>query len=226
MQGATEAIRDAKVKLLRKVEPWKLKDTVLGQYKSNGEKPGYLDDDTVPNNSTTETFACVKFKINNKRWKGVKFVMKAGKALNKVGTEVRILFKDTMNTSARFNGEALPRNELILRINYGEKISMRMNVKTPGLTTGAMAASMVLDYDEDLGDLKGTSAYTRLVLDVLRGNQANFVRADEVEAAWKIVTPLLHKIEGEDEVIPTIYEFGSHGPDEAYNMIKAMGFDI
>ena len=215
------------MKLLKKVAPWKYSETILGQFKSNGDQPGYLDDDTVPNGSTTETFACVKFKINNKRWKGVNFVMKAGKALNKVGTEVRILFKDTMNTGKTFaTSEPLARNELVIRCNYGEKISMRMNVKAPGLTSETIGASMVLDYDRDLPDVKGTQAYTRLILDVLRGNQANFVRADEVEAAWKIVTPLLHKIEGGDDVRPIIYEFGSHGPDEAYNMIRGMGFDI
>ena len=83
-------IRDEKVKVLRCIKPWKLENTVLGQYVSNGVEPGYADDETVPKGSNCPTYACVVMYVDNPRWEGVPFIMKAGKALDNRRAEVRI----------------------------------------------------------------------------------------------------------------------------------------
>lgn len=104
---AGRAIRDAKVNILRAIEPLKLEDTILGQYE------GYADDPTIENKGTnTPTFATLMLKINNPRWHGVPFIMKAGKSLNERKAEMRIQFKDAPASDFIFKGEPCPRNEL------------------------------------------------------------------------------------------------------------------
>ncbi|CAK4071866.1 unnamed protein product [Aphanomyces euteiches] len=225
--GYANFVRDEKVKVLNCIEPIKLKDTIMGQYVADPENPksevGYLEDPTVPNDSVTPTFAMAVLNIKNPRWDGVPFIMKAGKALNARKAEVRIVFKPVPGAAHMFPNTNIPQNELVLRLQPDEAVYMKMNVKSPGLSTKAVASELDLSYSMRYADTHLPDAYTRLVLDVLRGKQATFVRDDELRAAWKIFSPLLHEID-EKKIPPIPYPFGSRGPPESDDLIRSLGY--
>ncbi|PPQ72905.1 hypothetical protein CVT26_014568 [Gymnopilus dilepis] len=219
---AAEDIRDEKVKVLRCIPPIERNDVLLGQYVAANGKPGYLDDNTVPPNSSCPTFAAVTLWINNPRWEGVPFIMKAGKALNEAKVEVRIQFKDV--TQGIFKDIA--RNELVIRIQPNEAIYLKLNSKTPGLYTRAIPTEMDLTYKRRFVEAKIPEAYEALILDVLRGDHSNFVRNDELDVAWKIFTPILHWIDGQSgpKPRPVPYPYGSRGPKELDEFIEKYGY--
>ncbi|KAI5474534.1 glucose-6-phosphate 1-dehydrogenase [Pseudohyphozyma bogoriensis] len=208
---SSEDIRDEKVKVLRYIDPIKPEDVLLGQYVAaeteDGKKPGYLDDDTVPKGSICPTFAAIRMYINNPRWEGVPFILKAGKALNEQKTEIRIQYKDV--TQGIFKD--ITRNELVIRVQPGEAVYMKMNSKAPGLSMRTVPTEMDLTYKRRFSDLKIPEAYEALILDAFKGDHSNFVRDDELDIAWKIFTPLLHHID-EKKPKPEPYEYGSRGP--------------
>ncbi len=210
-------VRDEKVKVLRCIPPLALDDVIIGQYCAANGKPGYLDDETVPEGSKCPTYCLAQFQINNSRWAGVPFIMKAGKALNERKAEVRIQLKCPPGHSTMFAGHDMPNNELVIRVQPDEAVYMKMNVKMPGFRTQPMMTDMDLDYKSSFPELSATipDAYTRLILDVLRGEQSAFVRNDELEAAWAIFTPLLHALESGNAPTPIPYPYGSRGPPAA-----------
>ncbi|DAZ93048.1 TPA: hypothetical protein N0F65_009796 [Lagenidium giganteum] len=218
-------IRDEKVKVLNCIQPISLEDTVIGQYLGDPEKnePGYLEDPTVPKGSTTPTFATCILRINNPRWDGVPFIMKAGKALNERKGEIRVQFKAPPGASHMFPGVHIPIQELVMRLQPSEAVYMKVNVKSPGLATNAISSELDLSYAQRYADTEVPDAYTRLILDVLRGKQAAFVRDDELRAAWKIFTPLLKEIET-NKIKPLPYAFGSRGPVESDELTSRVGF--
>ncbi|KAF7352770.1 Glucose-6-phosphate 1-dehydrogenase [Mycena venus] len=197
-------------------------DTLLGQYVGADGKPGYLEDDTVPRGSVCPTFAATCLWIKNERWEGVPFILKAGKALNEAKVEVRIQFKDV--TQGIFKD--ITRNELIIRIQPSEAVYLKMNTKTPGLQTRAMATEMDLTYNQRFADAKIPEAYEALILDALQGDHSNFVRNDELDVAWKIFTPILHWIDGQSGARPkpTSYPYGSRGPAELNTFVEKYGY--
>ena len=219
---SAEDIRDEKVKVLRCVPPIDKKDTLLGQYTAAEGKPGYLDDDTVPKGSNCPTFAETVLWVNNPRWEGVPFIMKAGKALNEAKVEIRVQYKDV--TSGIFKDIA--RNELVIRIQPSEAIYMKMNAKTPGLVTRAMPTELDLTYKRRFSDTIIPEAYEALILDAVKGDHSNFVRDDELDAAWKIFTPVLHWIDGKDGPAPKPqpYPYGSRGPKNVDAFTESYGF--
>ncbi|KAK2466225.1 hypothetical protein APHAL10511_001867 [Amanita phalloides] len=219
---AAEDIRDEKVKVLRSIPPIDPKDTLLGQYVSANGKPGYLDDKTVPPNSMCPTFAATTIWINNPRWEGVPFILKAGKALNESKVEIRIQYKDV--TQGIFKD--ISRNELVIRIQPSEAVYMKCNTKSPGLYTRAIPTEMDLTYKKRFSDTQIPEAYEALILDALRGDHSNFVRHDELDVAWKIFTPILHWIEGRNgkSPEPRPYAYGSRGPKELDAFIGRYGY--
>ncbi|KAJ7771389.1 glucose-6-P dehydrogenase [Mycena maculata] len=219
---SAEDIRDEKVKVLRSIPPITQEDTLLGQYVGADGKPGYLEDDTVPRGSVCPTFAATTLWINNPRWEGVPFILKAGKALNEAKVEVRVQFKDV--TQGIFKD--ITRNELIIRIQPSEAVYLKMNTKTPGLQTRAMATEMDLTYNRRFTDAKIPEAYEALILDALQGDHSNFVRHDELDVAWKIFTPILHWIDGQNGTRPqpAPYPYGSRGPPELNAFVERYGY--
>lgn len=127
----SEAIRDEKVKVLKCIPPITLKDALLGQYVGADGKPGYLEDDTLKNKqSRTPTFAALTLWIQNERWEGVPFILKAGKALNEAKVEVRIQFRNVAGNLYR----GAPRNELVMSVQPKEAVYIKFNNKQPGLS--------------------------------------------------------------------------------------------
>ncbi|XP_044256581.1 glucose-6-phosphate 1-dehydrogenase isoform X2 [Tribolium madens] len=218
-------IRNEKVKVLRCIRVIERKDVVLGQYvgNPNGEgdaKLGYLDDPTVPKDSVTPTYALAALHINNERWDGVPFILKCGKALNERKAEVRIQFKDVPGDI--FDGKP-KRNELVIRVQPGEALYVKLMVKTPGMAFDMEETELDLTYGHRYANVKLPDAYERLILDVFCGSQMHFVRSDELSEAWRIFTPLLHQIESE-KVKPIPYVYGSRGPKEADEMLMNNNF--
>ncbi|KAJ2800239.1 Glucose-6-phosphate 1-dehydrogenase [Coemansia furcata] len=214
---SAEDVRDRKTEVLSRILPIQLEDTMLGQYVGtrDGSKPGYKDDDTVPKDSTTPTFAQCVLHVDNDRWRGVPWVIKAGKALNEAKMLIRIQFKDM--PSALFPN--LARNELIIQVSPKEAVYIKTIVKEPGLSTNLAMSELDLTYKTRYQDVKIPDAYATLILDVLNGDHSNFVRSDELDEAWRIFTPLLHQIEKE-HVKPMPYEYGSKGPDGVYQFVE------
>lgn len=210
-------IRDEKVKVLKSIKSLELDDCVLGQYVGNPDgkdddaKMGYLDDPTVPAGSKTPTFALAVLQIKNERWDGVPFILRCGKALNEQKAEVRIQYRDVPGDI--FGGRS-KRNEMVIRVQPGEALYVKMMTKSPGITFDMEETELDLTYNHRYKEIKLPDAYERLILDVFCGSQMNFVRDDELSEAWRIFTPLLHHIENND-VKPIPYMHGSRGPKEA-----------
>jgi glucose-6-phosphate 1-dehydrogenase len=203
---SAEDIRDEKVRVLRGMAPIEPKNVIIGQYGKSldGTKPGYKEDDTVPKDSRCPTFASMVAYIKNERWDGVPFILKAGKALNEQKTEVRIQFKDV--TSGIFKD--IPRNELVIRVQPNESVYIKMNSKLPGLSMQTVVTELDLTYRRRFSDLKIPEAYESLILDALKGDHSNFVRDDELDASWRIFSPLLHYLDDNKEIIPMEYPYG------------------
>jgi len=215
-------VRDEKVKVLRSCEPIRYTDIVTGQYTASpdGQSQGYLDDPGVPKTSKTPTYAAAVIHINNSRWYGVPFILKCGKALNERKAEIRIQFKKS--PAPLFLGQ--PPNELVIRVQPDEAIYVKLNQKTPGLSSTLTQSELDLTYKSRFEKTRLPDAYERLIYDVVRGDHNLFVRSDELEAAWKIFTPVLHKID-EGKIEPTLYPFGTRGPKEADDLLERNGFE-
>ncbi|KAI7880373.1 glucose-6-phosphate dehydrogenase [Lichtheimia hyalospora FSU 10163] len=218
-----EAIRDEKVKVLRCIPPIALKDALLGQYTSANGKPGYRDDVTLKDkqDSRTPTFAALTLWIQNERWEGVPFILKAGKALNEAKVEIRIQFRNVAGNLYK----ATSRNELVMRIQPDEAVYLKFNNKQPGLSYQTLQSDLDLSYHARFADMTIPDAYESLILDVLRNDHANFVRDDELEAAWRIFTPLLHRIDQDSNIPLSTYPYGSRGPAELDAFMKRYGYD-
>eukprot|EP00882_Tetradesmus_deserticola_P002300 GHRQ01002455.1.p1 GENE.GHRQ01002455.1~~GHRQ01002455.1.p1 ORF type:complete len:526 (+),score=252.21 GHRQ01002455.1:167-1744(+) len=217
-------IRDEKCKVLRCIAPLKLEDVVLGQYTAGNGQPGYLEDSTVPDDSRAPTYAACRLQINNERWAGVPFVLRAGKALNERSVVVRIqLHENPVPLFGSQGAQQQMRNEFVMRLQPGEAIYAKMVVKKPGLEMATDMSELDLSYGERYSDVKIPDAYERLILDCIRGDQQHFVRRDELRAAWSIFTPLLHAIDrGEAQLEP--YEYGSRGPAGQDPFLAAAGY--
>jgi glucose-6-phosphate 1-dehydrogenase len=243
----SEAIRDEKVRVLAQIAPIDAEEhVILGQYERSEFGEGYLEDKSVPKQSKTATFAATLLHINNDRWRGVPFIMKCGKALDDQKTEVRIQFKDVpqhlfKDTHSFFTPESHPttpikekrphvlsptlsRNELVIRVSPKEAVYMKFIVKKPGLGFDTTLTALDLTYTERFDGVRIPDAYESLLLDALLGDHSNFVRSDELEAAWKLFTPLLHFIDAGK--LP-IYQYprGSRGPSQVDALIeKDLGY--
>lgn len=218
-------IRNEKVKVLKCIPPIELEDVVLGQYVGNpqGEgdaKLGYLDDESVPKGSKTPTYALAVLNINNERWDGVPFILKCGKALNERKAEVRIQYNDVPGDI--FEGKT-KRNELVIRVQPGEAVYLKMMNKTPGMSFEMEESELDLTYGSRYKNVKLPDAYERLILDVFCGSQMHFVRSDELSEAWRIFTPLLKQIDVE-QLDPVPYTYGSRGPLEATELLRKCNF--
>lgn len=216
-----EDIRNEKVKVLRSMKPLELENVVVGQYKSHTKGgvtyPAYTDDKTVPKGSLTPTFAAAALFINNARWDGVPFLMKAGKALQSKRAEIRVQFRHVPgNIYNRSFGTDLDRatNELVIRVQPDEAIYLKINNKVPGLDMRLDRSNLNLHYaarySKEIPD-----AYERLLLDAIEGERRLFIRSDELDAAWALFTPLLKELE-EKKVMPEFYPYGSRGPVGAH----------
>jgi glucose-6-phosphate 1-dehydrogenase len=225
-----DAVRDEKLKVVKSIRPIAPKEvneyTVRGQYGigSIGGKPvpGYREEPSVVKGSTTETFAAFKFFVDNWRWAGVPFYLRSGKRLPKRVTEIAIQFKQAPLQLFGHGVEGMEPNLLALRIQPDEGISLRFGSKVPGQAISIRPVKMDFRYGSSFGG-EPPEAYERLQLDCMLGDATLFTRADEVEAAWTLIDPI---IEGWAANPPTDfpnYEAGAWGPQAAHDMLERDG---
>ena len=215
-------IRNEKVRVLRAVSPLRASDFALGQYSATERDgkhySGYLEEKSVPSDSITPTYAAAVLHIDNERWRGVPFIMTAGKALTHRATEVRIRFHRAEGNLFASDREKLHSNELVIRVQPDEAIYFRTINKVPGLKMKVAECDLNLRYAAAFsGPLP--EAYESLILDVIRGDESLFIRKDELEASWDIFTPALHEME-RSAVHPEPYAYGSEGPESALELIR------
>jgi glucose-6-phosphate 1-dehydrogenase len=217
------SVRDEKAKVLRSIRPFTTEEadkySVRGQYGpgfvAGKPTPAYRDEKGVAADSNTETFAAIRFTIDNWRWAGVPFYVRTGKNLPKRATEIAMVFRRTPHFIFRQTaGDTVESNVLALRIQPNEGITLKFVAKLPGQTLDMRSVNMDFRYGSTFG-LHLASAYERLLLDCMLGDPTLFDRADSVEAAWTLVQPFLETWAAKgSRSIPT-YASGSWGPAEA-----------
>ena len=198
-----------------------------GQYGSGwieGKKViGYRQEQDVNKNSTVETFAAVKFYIDNWRWQGVPFYLRTGKRMNDTISVITIQFKPVPHHSfpAKAKGNWQP-SRLVLNIQPHMGIMLRFQAKRPGLEMLLHPVDMLFNYNESY--TSGTpEAYETLLLDIMEGDSTLFMRADHVEAAWKILMPIINSWGTNPSVNFPNYEAGTQGPEDAEALIAKDG---
>lgn len=218
-------VRDEKVKALRSVAPLTLDDVVVGQYGHGAfggrDYTGYLEEEGTPAGSITPTYAAAALKIHNRRWDGVPFLIRAGKGLSDSKTEIRIRFQGMPGNIFAESAKGLPQNELVIQVQPDAGLTMRIVNRVPGLGIRLDETKLDLRYASAFEGVI-PDAYESLLLDVVQGDKSLFIRADELEAAWDIFTPVLHELE-EKHVVPDSYVFGSDGPASADALAARFG---
>jgi glucose-6-phosphate 1-dehydrogenase len=214
---AAEDMRDEKVKVLKSIRSIKPQHVHAyahrAQYTAgeiNGESVcGYMEEDGIAEDSTTETYAALKLYIDNWRWRGVPFYLRTGKRMKESRSMISICFKRPPQQFFRGTRvDAGARNWLLLGIQPEECLRMEMTVKEPGLEMRTHTASLNASFVG--AEEKRSDAYEDLLLDVIEGDQSLFLRWDEVEWAWRIVDPVIRAWATDDNTIDT-YEAGSWG---------------
>jgi glucose-6-phosphate 1-dehydrogenase len=213
-----DQIRNEKVKVFRAMRPITVNDVVYGQYASgtiDGRTvPEYRQEPGVPPHSSTETFVALRLEVANWRWHGVPFYLRAGKRMARRLTQIVVTFREP--PVSLFPGledpHAITPNALVIAIQPDEGFDLRFEVKAPGQAIELRSQRLQFRYAEAFEPLP--DAYETLLLDVIRGDQTLFVRSDEVEAAWKLYTPIL-----ENRPPVTFYSAGTWGPPEADRLL-------
>lgn len=224
------AIRDEKTKVMQSIRPIDMQEfdhlVVRGQYGPGfiEGKPvqSYREEDRVDQESIVETYVAMKLNIDNWRWAGVPFYLRAGKRLPKRATEIAITFKDAPGVLFQQESNLQAPNVLVIRIQPDEGISLRMNSKVPGISGPIQPVKMDFRYGSYFG-AEPPEAYERLICDCMSGDSTLFARGDEVLASWELVTPILNRWK---EVRPTDfpnYASGTWGPEKADSIIEQAG---
>jgi len=217
-----DALRDEKVKVLRAVSPLApgdvARDIVRGQYGPGWVEAqpvvGYRSEAAVDPASETETYVAARFIIDDWRWSGVPFYLRAGKRLPKRATEIAIQFKAVPHRLFRDSSVDPEPNLLAMRIQPDEGILLRFGAKVPGLGLDIRTVNMDFTYGSSF-NVDSPDAYETLILDALLGDASLFTRADEVETAWGIVTPIIEAWLDQPQPDFPSYEAGTWGPPAA-----------
>ena len=234
--ASADHVRDEKVKVLKAIKPLVVEGkttAVRGQYAA-GEIDGapfvgYRQEPGVKSDSRTPTFAALRLEIDTERWRGVPFYLRSGKRMAKRVSEIAIHFKAPRKLMYEpCASEVLEPNVLVLRLQPNDGVSLSFEVKVPGaalaLTPGIEVTPVEMSFS--YSSVFGTDtypAYETLLLDVMIGDATLFTRTDEVEAAWRLIDPLLELFDQDPSPLPT-YAAGSWGPREANALLGKDGF--
>ena len=223
---SSESVRDEKLKVLKSLaffdENSIKSDSVRARY-SKGLSKGqpacsYVDEDGVDSKNKTETFVALKVLINNWRWSGVPFYLRTGKRMESKTSEITVRYKRIPHNIFSKDNEAKT-NQLVLRIHPDEGIDLKLNTKEPGVS-GFNLEELPLDMNlDDYYELGHQDCYERLLLDVIKGNPALFVRKDEVDASWKWIDNIIDLWKKVDMPIEE-YNSGSWGPVDSDLLLK------
>jgi glucose-6-phosphate 1-dehydrogenase len=215
---SADDIRDKRVEVLRSLRTFTTEDvfthTVFGQYR------GYRDEENVDGKSRTPTYTAMKCYIDNWRWQGVPFFLRVGKHLAKRVTEISVVFRPVPLCLFGRDDicQSLEPNVLTIRIQPDAGMALKIASKRPGDEMDVSSVEMDFSYSETYASpIK--DAYERLLLDAIKGDATLFARRDEVEHAWRFVTPILDAWESSSKRQPVFYAEGSEGPIEADNLM-------
>ena len=218
-----DSLRNKKVEVLQAIRKWDggeaSRNVVRGRYR------GYLDEEGVPGDSTTATYAALRLYVDNWRWQGVPFYLRSGKAMADKVSEVVIQFRRPPHHL--FSGEVsreLNPNTLVLFLEPDEGVHLSFEVKVPDQGMGMRPMDMQFHYDSAFAGQRIPEAYQRLLQDAIDGDASLFIRSDQIEEAWRIVDPLVQAWE-DPAASATLhtYEPGSLGPDAADELLARDG---
>jgi glucose-6-phosphate 1-dehydrogenase len=224
------AVRAEKVKVWKSIQPIHPADTVRGQYGpgvvNDKQVPGYRQEDRVHPRSQTETYAALRLEIENWRWAGVPFYIRAGKRMAKRVTEVTIMFKQPplsiFKDEDGKGAEGIRSNVISMRIQPDEGITLRFGAKVPGPHMTISPVNMNFSYAEAFG-ASSANGYERLLLDAMLGDGTLFAHRDGVEATWALMTPILDDWARTPVKDFPNYAAGTWGPSTSDAMLKADG---
>jgi glucose-6-phosphate 1-dehydrogenase len=221
------ALRTSKERVLSAVKlPADLtQHSARGQYQSGwqgGEEVlGFLQEDGINPESTTETYAAFRLDIDTERWRGVPFYLRAGKRLGRRVTEIAVVFKRApQQLFAEEQTSLLGENALVIRVQPNEGVTLRFGSKVPGPSMQVRDVTMDFGYGHAFTE-DSPEAYERLILDVLLGEPPLFPRQREVELSWKILDPIVKHWDSSGK--PELYLPGTWGPDSANQMLERDG---
>ena len=227
---SADHIRDEKFKVLSAMRPIALDDvpkiSARGQYGpgliEGKAVPGYREEPSVDPESTTDTYACVKFFIDNWRWADVPFYLRSGKRLARKHSEVAVRFRGIPHRIFGEAGDQIETNTLVLKIQPEEGVAIRFNAKVPGPKTHIRGVTMDFNYGTGFG-VVSPPAYERLIGDAMRGDATLFTRWDAVEQAWRAVTPIMDRWSEARTLDFPNYLAGSQGPQNADALLVGDG---
>jgi glucose-6-phosphate 1-dehydrogenase len=219
-------VRDEKVKVLHSV-----RQMIGGDFASNtvrGRYAGYLDEEGVPPNSQTETFAVLKLYCDNWRWKGVPFYLRSGKGMSCRTTQIVIQFKQVPHILFGHKMREPLGNRLVVQVQPAEGIQLHFESKVPESEMKTRTSTLDFDFNASSSGAM-PDAYQRLLLDAVLGDASLFARSDEVELAWGIIDPIIAA--WRSPAAPPLYDYetGFWGPTESNAWMAAQGrewFDV
>jgi glucose-6-phosphate 1-dehydrogenase len=224
---AAESLRSEKEKVLAAVQiPDDIEEgTARGQYAAGwqGGIPvrGYLEEDGIPADSVTETYAAIRLTIDNRRWAGVPFYLRTGKRLPTRMTEIAVMFQRAPHLPFdATDTQELGHNALVIRVQPDEGVTVRFGSKVPGSAMEVRDVNMDFAYGESFTE-SSPEAYERLLLDVLIGDPPLFPRQEEVELSWRILDPIEEF--WADHSKPGQYPAGTSGPPGADRLLACDG---
>ncbi len=221
-------VRDEKVKVLEAIVPPALEEvpsiTVRAQYGPGvvgGKRvPGYVEEEGIPPDSRTETYAALRLHVSNWRWAGVPFYLRTGKRVARKVTEIAVTLKPVPHVAFQTTGSVgVQQNQIILTVQPDEGVSVSIGAKIPGTRMRIRPVYMEFRYGTSFLS-ESPEAYERLILDAMRGEATLFTRNDEIEALWAIVDPILTAWRQDTRSPIPQYPAGSEGPEEANSLLE------
>jgi glucose-6-phosphate 1-dehydrogenase len=222
-----DEVRDEKVKVLHAIHPpapAEVAAMAVGAQYAAGQAAGqdargYLQEDGVPDDSRTETYAALRLEVDNWRWAGVPFYLRTGKRLARKVTEIAVTLKPVPHLAFTQEGSVgVQPNQLVMTVQPNEGVSLSLGAKIPGTRMRIRPVNMEFLYGTAFLS-ESPEAYERLILDAMRGDATLFTRDDEVVAQWRICDPIVAAFSERSEPLPQ-YPAGSDGPEEADGILR------
>jgi len=226
-QFNSNLVREEKVKVLRSIQPMKPQQVAENTLRARYD--GYLDEEGVPADSQTATFAAIRLHLDSWRWNGVPFYLRSGKAMNCRTTQIVIQFRQPPTLLFADRNSALPEaNRLVIQIQPAEGIQLQFQTKVPDAGMRIRLTDLDFKFQKEFaGEMP--DAYQRLLLDALNGDASLFLRSDEVELAWGIIDPIINTWSHQQTPILHSYPQGQWGPLASNEWINKQGhswFDV
>ncbi len=227
-----DSVRGEKIKFLKSIAPFDeggIKDNVvMGQYAAGNNMTGYRQEQGVSPDSCVETFFALKMFVENKRWQGVPFYIRAGKRLKRKASHIAVVFKKipTCMFCKEHQGNTMSPNILIFGIQPEQGVNLTFQAKIPGSKMCLAPLEMKFNYNDLFGG-RTSDDYETLILDCMRGDRILFWTKEGVELSWQLLQPVLQKWEacgmGEKQSLIKMYQAGAWGPKEADMLIEKDG---